>query len=198
MKALKHSFLIVLLCCASVAPLRAQIPTPTPPVDPHSYIDLGMEYHTPDNAYLVGKKTRVLLADLQDSLAPVAVWAIDPGKENFKLLQISMESFEGPPDQWEGQFESQTHGSQDGVLIRNKTPMSLTNGMPATFVELTFGSGFDARKEYAVVWADGSRGIVLSITTRIGDISEEDAKSIMHNVKAVRYPVNQEPQPDTP
>ena len=39
--------------------------------------------------------------------------------------------------------------------------MTLLNGMPATFVEVAYGSGFDARKEYAIVWADGQRGVVL-------------------------------------
>jgi hypothetical protein len=145
---------------------------------------------------MVGKRTGLKLADLPDSLSPVAVWGINPGKENFKLLQIQMESFQADPAQWEGQFESQMHGSQDGVLIRNKTPMSLLNGMPAQFVEVTFGSGFQARKTYAVVWADGSRGIVLSITARIGDITEEEAREVLRNVKAVRYPVNQEPAPE--
>ena len=90
--------------------------------------------------------------------------------------------------QWEAQFESQTHGSQEGTLIRNKTPMTLLNGMPATFVEVAYGGGFDARKEYAIVWADGQRGIVLSETTRIGDATTEKAQADLKQATAVRYP----------
>ena len=85
-------------------------------------------------------------------------------------------SLHAAPDQWEGQFESQTHGAQEGTLIRNKTPMTLLNGMPATFVEVAYGSGFDAKKEYAIVWADGQRGIVLAETTRMGDANDEEAQ----------------------
>ena len=57
-----------------------------------------------------------------------------------------MEGYTGEPSQWEGQFASQTPGSQEGTLIRNKTPMALLNGMPATFVEVAYGSSFDAKK----------------------------------------------------
>ena len=118
----------------------------------------------------------------------VAAWVLNPGKEDARTIQLSMEAFEGPPDQWEAQFESQTHSSQDGTLIRNKTPMSLLNGMPAYFVEVAYGSGFDAKKEYAIVWADGQRGIVLSETSRLGDASADEAKAALKQVTAVRYP----------
>ncbi len=69
--------------------------------------------------------------------------------------------------------------------------MTLLNGMPATFVEVAYGSGFDARKEYAVVWADGQRGVVLEETTRIGDTSSEQAKEVLKQVTAVAYPTYQ-------
>ena len=62
------------------------------------------------------------------------------------MLKIEMEAFDGQPSQWEGQFESQKHGAQDGVLFKKRTPISLTNGMPASFVEITYGSGFDSRR----------------------------------------------------
>lgn len=66
--------------------------------------------------------------------------------------------------------------------------MALLNGMPAYFVEVAYGSGFDARKEYAIVWADGQRGIVLSETSRMGDASDDEARRLLKQVTAVRYP----------
>jgi hypothetical protein len=63
--------------------------------------------------------------------------------------------------------------------------------MPAYFVEVAYGSGFEARKEYAIVWADGQRGIVLSETTRIGDASAQEALRVLKQVTAVRYPASQ-------
>ena len=67
--------------------------------------------------------------------------------------------------------------------------MALLNGMPAYFVEVAYGSGFDARKEYAIVWADGQRGIVL-----VGNAVEwamrapTKRKPLLKQVTAVRYP----------
>lgn len=183
--------LAMLLGLIGGAPVLAQMPPPpTPTPDPHTYTDPAMTFTAPADAVLISRQEAPLSALGQD-LQPVAAWVLDPGKDNARTIQISMEAFEGPPDQWEAQFESQTHSSQDGTLIRNKTPMTLLNGMPATFVEVAYGSGFDARKEFAIVWADGQRGIVLAETARLGDTSAEQAREMLKQVTAVRYPVYQ-------
>jgi hypothetical protein len=190
-------FLIVIAVALFVAllpptGLRAQVPPPpSPSPNPLTYTDPGMNFTAPDNAYLAGRRYPPV-DQLGQDLAPVAVWIVDPGKENMRTITLSMESFDGAPNQWEAQFESQTHGGGgDGVLIRNKQPMALLNGMPATFVEITSGNGFTSKKQYAIVWADGQRGIVLSLTARLGDSSPDEAKKFLHNVTATRYPAEQ-------
>jgi hypothetical protein len=181
----------VLLAFAVAAPVEAQIPPPpTPTPDPHTYSDAAMDYTAPPEAVLVGRQP-TSPDQLSEDLQTVAMWVLRPGQEDARTIQLSMESYSGAPDQWEGQFESQTHGAQDGTLIRNKTPITLLNGMPAYFVEVAYGSGFEARKEYAIVWADGQRGIVLSETTRIGDASAQEAMRVLKQVTAVRYPASQ-------
>jgi hypothetical protein len=40
------------------------------------------------------------------------------------------------------------------------------------------------------VWGDGQRGVVLSVTARMGDVSSDEAKAMLKNVTAVRYPMN--------
>ncbi len=172
------------------APALAQVVVPTPSPDPHTYTDPGMAFTAPADAVLLGRQ-EVPPSQLGQDLQPIAEWLLHPGKENARTIQLSMEAYDGPPDQWEAQFESQTHGAQDGTLIRNKTPMTLLNGMPAYFVEVAYGSGFDARKEYAILWADGERGIVLAETSRMGDASDEEAKLVLKQVTAVRYPMYQ-------
>ncbi|MEO7201916.1 MAG: hypothetical protein ABI431_04245 [Candidatus Tumulicola sp.] len=185
---------VVALAVALLPPMtsRAQIPPPpTPTPNPLNYTDPAMHFTAPDDAYLAGRRYPTVDSLGQD-LQPVAMWVLHPGKEDARTITLSMESFEGAPNQWEAQFESQTHsGGGDGVLIRNRTPMSLLNGMPATFVEITTGSGFTSKKEYAVVWADGKRGIVLAETARLGDSSVDEAKRVLHNVSATRYPEEQ-------
>jgi hypothetical protein len=167
--------------------LLAQVVQPTPSPDPHVYTDPAMTYTAPADAVLLVRGD-VPLSGLSDDLETVAQWVIDPGKEDAHTIQIQMEAFDNAPDEWEGVFESQTHSSGDGVLIRNKTPMTLLNGMPAYFVEIASGSGFDAHKEFAIVWADGQRGVVLSETSRLGDVGADEAKAMLKQATAVRYP----------
>ena len=170
-----------------VVAARAQVVAPTPTPDPQTYSDPAMSYTAPADAVLLARQS-VALNQLGQDLQTVAVWLLHPGQEDARTIQLAMEAYSGPPEQWEAQFESQTHGAQDGTLIRNKTPITLLNGMPAYFVEVAYGAGFDARKQYAIVWADGERGVVLSETTRMGDASDEEAKRVLKQVTAVRYP----------
>jgi hypothetical protein len=192
MKRTLLSITALLLALSSGAIARAQIPPPpTPTPDPHTYTDPGMNFTAPPDAYLVGRASNATPDALSEDLQTVATWVLHPGQEDARTITIAMEAYDGPPDQWEAQFESQTHSSQDGTLIRNKTPMTLLNGMPAYFVEIAYGSGFDAKKEYAVVWADGQRGVVLAEVSRLGDSSDAEAQRVLKQVTAVRYPMNQ-------
>ncbi|MFY9718584.1 MAG: hypothetical protein WAK16_02965 [Candidatus Cybelea sp.] len=181
-------FIALALLCGARAYAQEAPATPTP--DPHVYTDAAMTYTAPADAILLNRIS-VGVNQLGEDLQPVASWILRPGKEDSRTIQIAMEAYTGPPDQWEGQFESQTHGSQEGTLIRNKTRISLLNGMPAYFVEVAFGSGFDARKEYVVLWADGQRGIALAEITRMGDTSPEQAQEVLKQVTAVAYPLYQ-------
>ncbi len=189
---IQHLLLLtVLLALASGPVARAQTaaaPGPTP--DPHTYSDPAMTFTAPPDALLLNRQP-VPVEQLSGDLQPIAVWVLRPGKEDSRMITLAMEAYSGAPNEWEGVFESQTHSSQDGTLIRNKTPMTLLNGMPATFVEVAYGGGFDARKEYAIVWADGARGIVLAETTRLGDAGPDEAKEVLKQATAVRYPDTQ-------
>jgi hypothetical protein len=178
------------LSIATTAAPHAQIVEPTPTPDPHSYSDPAMNFVAPPDAVLVARRD-VDLRSLSGDLQVVARWALHPGKEDVRFIELAMESFDGAPNQWEGQFESQMHNMADGVLIKGKTPMTLLNGMPATFVEVTSGNGFDSRKQYAVVWADGMRGIALSVTSRLGDVDAAQARELLRNATATRYPYDQ-------
>jgi hypothetical protein len=180
---------------AAAPPASAASPDPKPTqMEVHLYSDPGTDFTAPPEAYLAGRRF-IPSTQLGEDLQPVALWAVYPGKPEIRVIKIEMESFPGDPTQWEGQFESQMHSAADGVLFKKRTPMSLTNGMPATFVEITYGSGFDSKKEYAVVFADGTRGIVISETGRVGEINEQEALKWLKNAKAVRYPVDREQAP---
>ena len=182
---------VALLAFAVTGIARAQVAAPTPTPDPLVYTDPAMTFKAPDGSVSLGRNP-IDVDKLSDDLQTIAAWVYRPGHDDAREIQLQMESFEGPTDQWEGAFESQMHsGEGEGVLIRGKTPMTLLNGMPAYFVEITSGEGFSSQKEYAIVWVDGQRGIVLSVTARVGDIGEDEAKSELHDVTAVRYPTDQ-------
>ena len=188
---IQHLLLLtVLLGLATGAAAHAQAAGAEATPDPRTYTDPAMNFTAPADAWLVNRQP-IAVDQLSNDLQPVAAWVLHPGKEDSRMITLSMEAYSGAPNQWEGVFESQTHSSQDGVLIRNKTPMTLLNGMPATFVEVAYGGGFDARKEYAIVWADGARGIVLAETTRLGDAGADEAKEVLKQATAVRYPGTQ-------
>jgi len=190
MKIQNLLLLTVLLALAAGPAAQAQTEASGPAPDPLTYTDPAMNFTAPSGAVLVNRQP-IAVDQLSSDLQPVAAWLLRPGKEDSRIITLSMEAYSGAPDQWEGVFESQTHSSQDGTLIRNKTPMTLLNGMPATFVEVAYGGGFDARKEYAIVWADGARGIVLAETTRLGDAGADEAKEVLKQATAVRYPGTQ-------
>jgi hypothetical protein len=188
---MKAFLIFSLLSFAAAGTAWAQDAPPTPAPDPRVFSDAAMTFTAPADAVLIGRQGKTSPDQLSQDLQTVAAWAVYPGKENARMITLAMEDYAGPPSQWEAQFESQTHSSQDGSLIRDRTPMTLLNGMPATFVEIAYGSGFDARKEFAIVWADGQRGIVLSETVRLGDAGPDEAKSLLKQVTAVAYPINQ-------
>jgi hypothetical protein len=190
------ALVLAFLACAvamSATGLRAQeAPAPDPePSDPHVYVDRGMNFTAPADALLLGRRV-VPLDALSENLEPMASWVLDAGKENAHTITLLMESYTNDPAQWEAQFESQEHSTgAEGLLIKNVQRISLLNGMPAWFVEITTGSGFQSRKAFAVVWADGPRGIALQIDSRLGDVTAEQAKAALKNITAVRYPINQ-------
>jgi hypothetical protein len=188
---------VAALLAMSILPagaLRAQVPAPsaTPEPDPHVYEDLGMRVRVPSPAVLVGYR-RLPLKALGDDPATIAAWVIDPGKEDMQTVQLQMEAYNaGPLEGFESTFEDETRPQLEGALVKDKTQVTLKNGMPAYWLSITFGSGFDSKKTYAYIWVDGSRGVILSITGRIGEIDAAKAHAMLDDVEAVRYPAERE------
>lgn len=115
----------------------------------------------------------------------VAAWTIYPNMDQIKL---EMESYNGPPSEWERVFEEQVRAGERDALFSNKTPLKLRNGMPAVFVEIDVGSKTAASKVFAILWADGRRGVALSETMAANEASADKAKRDLAQVTAVAYP----------
>ena len=188
---------LALLVAFAPGATRAQS-TPAPaatPSDPHVYDDLGMNFHAPANMVLLGRRVIPTKA-LNNQMQTAAMWRTMPGKGKDWVITIQMESFPGRPniDQWDTSYENELREQIDGVFVRGKTRTALKNGMPAMFLEVAFGEGFTSRKQFAYIWSDGERGIALTMTGALGDISADDAKKALAEATAVLYPIYREEQ----
>lgn len=188
---------LALLVALAPAAMRAQsAPTPAPtPSDPHLYEDSAMSFHAPANMFLLGRRA-IPTRSLNNQAQTVAVWRTIPGKGKDWVISIAMESYPGRPniDQWDTSYENELREQIEGVFVRGKTHTTLKNGMPAMFLDLSYGDGFNSRKQYLYIWSDGVRGVVLSMTGALGDISADDAKKALAEASAVLYPINRDDQ----
>ena len=166
-------------------------PQPTPTPDPHVYDDPAMHFVAPPYYQLMMRRPPVALAELGNDPVVIAAWLLrEKGKPNRELT-LSMESYTDAIDTFEASFESQLRQKVNGLLVRDKHPITLKNGMPAYFVDTTFGSGFTTEKQFDVVWADGQRGVILALAGRLGEITAADAKAALIDVSATLYPTDQ-------
>ncbi len=189
-----NRFALILIALFALAPvsLHAQdtpVPAPTP-TNPLEFDDPGMHFIAPDGWLLVGRRVLPLKA-LSDDLQVVARWVLNQ-RDKPQSIALSQQFFEGDATGYETRFESDLRGAIDGAIVKGSERINLSNGMPAYFIEVSYGSGFDSRKEYACIWADGTRGVSLAVTARVGELDLATAKKLLSNVSAVRYPANRE------
>lgn len=188
-----NRFVIVLSALLIASPMLAAAQTPAPSAtakDPHVYDDAGMHFVAPDNWALAGWR-KLYLKDLSDSLQLVAGWVLK-SKDVPQTITLSLQLFDGDTDGYDTRFQSDLRSRVDGALVKSNVRTSLLNGMPAYFVDVSYGSGFDAKKEFALIWADGSRGAALELIGRVGEIDAKTAMKLLSNVRAVRYPADRE------
>jgi hypothetical protein len=184
--------LAVALCglAVSAVPAAAQqqqaaqaqtAPTPAP----NQFTDPAMTFTAPNGYY----KANIPPHDPTDFDQPTVVAAF-ANRGAARVITIQMESFTGSLSGFEMVTENELRNQIDGVFFKNKQLTTLSNGMPAYWQEITMGSGFQTAKRFEYVWIDGVRGIVLSITGRYGDITEDDAKKALADASGVAYPRN--------
>jgi len=155
------------------------------------FSDAAMTFTAPPGARPDGAwpASRTTPGQLSEDPLTIAVWVVYPNMDQIKL---EMESYDGPRSEWESVFEEQVRGADraDAPSFSSKTPMRLLNGMPATFVEIDFDSASrtGATKVFAMLWADGRRGIILSETMPAGEANANKAKRDLAQVTAVEYP----------
>lgn len=162
-----------------------------PPMAPNEFIDPAMKFAAIDG-YLKVPIPPHNPTDFDPQQATiVSAFVYHHGEQDERDVAIGMESFQGSLQGFEMIVENELRDKIDGVFIKKKQLTTLKNGMPAYWLEITIGSGFDTYKRFEYAWIDGVRGVELSVTGRLGAITEDQAKAALANASATAYPVNQ-------
>ncbi|HTU70450.1 MAG TPA: hypothetical protein VMF11_09020 [Candidatus Baltobacteraceae bacterium] len=183
--------LALAVAIASPAVVRAQIPTPapTPTPNPMVYDDPAMHFQAPAGFYLAGVR-KVDVSKLGEDPELVAGW-VYPNPDHPRRLFIEQEYYEGDVHDFDGVLEEQMRSQYQEALFKDKQNTSLRNGMPAIFVTMSTGEGFDVQRLFILMWADGQRGVAIVLQTKLGDnIDAPTARMMLSDVSAVQYPVN--------
>lgn len=183
------------LCLLVLAPFaaRAQDVAPTPIAHPETYDDLAMHFTAPKPFRGYMQRPAFKLAELPDDPTLMAEWIA--GDENRpKTIFLVQQHFIGHLDGWIQQFSQELRDQGgEGAIIRNKENVSLKNGMPAYWMEMASGTGFESKKAYVLIWVDGQRGCALSFVAQTGESDTQKAKAILlSDVSAVRYPTDRD------
>ena len=177
----------------AVAVLIAQDATPaaTPTPAPDLYEDAAMHFRAPEGWLLAGRRYPKV-DQLGEDPTPVAAW-VQANKDHPRKLIIAMEQYSSQSiSNFESDYEGQIRDQLDSPFFKEKDHVQLHNGMPAMFVVVTSGSGFDTHKKFLLEWVDGVRGVVVSLEGSYGDLDPASAKKILlSDVSAVQYPFDQ-------
>lgn len=179
---------VALLALPAIA--GAQDQNAAPPADPLEYDDAAMHYTAPQNAKLVGDIQHPTLATLSQDPTPVARWVIG-SNQDVKVISIVMELYSGSLDGFETTYADDMRSNDSSTLVKSKDTVMLQNGMPAMFLDVTQGSGFDTHKIYAYLWIDSQRAVILSVEAMLGYLEADQAKRLLAGATAVKYPSDQ-------
>lgn len=183
-------FLVIALAAFVAAPASIHAQTsaeagPTP--DPQVYEDPAMHFRAPNGFLSIGQHP-ISLDKLSDDPQVVAGW-VYPDRDHPRRLAVQIEYYEGDVGGFDAVLEQQMRDQFETAIFKNKQKTSLKNGMPAMFMEMTSGEGFNVQKAYILLWADGQRGVALILMTQLNDVSTDTARQILSDASAVRYPV---------
>ncbi len=177
--------LLFAMAPAAGAPPAAASPAPAPR-PAFAYDDPAMHFAAP-STYYRAQMPPVKVEEVSH-LSPVAAYVRNYGKEDQRTIVVSMRPFVGSPSEWETMAENELRTLIDGVFVRSKQETQLSNRMPAYWMKLAYGEGFGSMQQYLYALTDGRRGIIVSVSGRLGEITEGEAKDALKDLSVVLYP----------
>jgi hypothetical protein len=181
-----RSLTMVLIGVAAALALSSSTCRPALADPPAPYADRALRFVPPANYEAVP----VPSVDLsqQAHLTTIAAYVRNRGRGDQFSILIMMELHEGSLGEFESAVENELRGQIDGLFVSKKELTRLSNGMPAYWLKLAFGEGFDSMQQYMYVAVDGRRGVTVSVTGHLGVINEDNARDALKNLALVLYP----------
>lgn len=176
--------LAVLILCLPAPSRSAPAYGPVPAATPLSYDDPSIHFAPPAGFV----KINAPVPEISEHLTPMVGYLKNGGQSDALLLTISMMDYQGGgADGWESVAEQELRGQIDGALVQ-KTSVRLHNGMPAYFLKIQYGDGFDSMLQFGYAVFDGRRGIYVALGGHVGNLDENSAKEALKNLAVVLYP----------
>jgi len=173
-----------LTVCNASPSLSAPTSTPAPAATPLVFDDAAIHFVVPAGF----SRIPAPMPEIGEHLTPAAGYIKNPGQNDVQLITVSMMSYGGGgTDGWESRAEQELRGQIDGALIK-RTNAPLKNGMPAYWLKVQYGDGFEAMEQFGYVVFDGRRGIYVAIGGHVSSIDENMAKEALSNLAVVVYP----------
>lgn len=185
----KYMFPLLALFMLALAPVGATTSSPPPAtLDQRTYNDPAIHYVAPAGVVFVG--SHPIPYQAASHMTPVVMWGFNVGTPRARIITLSYERFsDGSLYGFYTTYVNKLRSASPGGMFIRRRNATLANGMPAYWVKVSSGGGFDQMRSYGYIWYDGVRGVVLSEEARAGKISERQAKRDLAGASAVAYPV---------
>ncbi|MFN2527503.1 MAG: hypothetical protein ABR584_02160 [Candidatus Baltobacteraceae bacterium] len=184
----KHTFaflaIAALALCNASPSLSAPASMPAPAATPSVFDDPSIHFVVPAGF----SRIPAPMPEIGDHLTPVAGYTKNFSQNDLELITVSLMSYQGGgADGWESLAEQELRNQINGALIKS-TKAPLKNGMPAYWLKVQYGEGFDAMEQFGYAIFDGRRGIYVAIGGHVSSIDENRAKEALNDLAVVVYP----------
>lgn len=156
--------------------------------DGQTYTDPGMSFTAPSDFAPLPVPTSS--PDVFAQPTVVAAFVRRPKMPDTNIITITMENTNEDLTSYEQDAESKARSAGSDSVFVKKNLTTLSNGMPAYFLDITMSQDSGELKTYEYVWVDRLRGVTLAVSGRFGSLDDRGAKRALANASAVAYPRN--------
>jgi hypothetical protein len=170
---------------AQPSPVLTQPPSPPAAAPSPAYDDPAVHFAPPPG----WERVPFAAGSTEASPQPVAFFVKDREEASRRTIVIEIGPYAGTLDDLAEVRASELRAKYDGSFIDRKARVLLSNGMPASWLRVSFGSQAGHMYErYEYIVFDGRRRIVAAYTARRGEGDESGARAALAALSVVLYP----------